>query len=215
MRWFLRLYSQLVEGSEGSMREVAGSSVLQGGSASSATAGLLPAPDSAMSLPDSFRPPLRQPLPYDTESRYLRVRDGLVLRREKAGTNSYHGDIEALRRTSEMGEAMAVMQRRAASDPEDSASSTAAASGPLRPDSPLLKQQASSAPSAIPRNESLMSLSADEDFCPTCLEGYTNEDPKIMTACGHHFHLGCIYEWMERSHKCPVCDKEMIFSESL
>ncbi|KAF3782232.1 E3 ubiquitin-protein ligase [Nymphaea thermarum] len=43
---------------------------------------------------------------------------------------------------------------------------------------------------------------------------YTPEDPKIMTQCSHHFHLGCIYEWMERSDNCPVCGKEMVFSES-
>ena len=24
---------------------------------------------------------------------------------------------------------------------------------------------------------------------------------------------GCIYEWMERSSRCPVCDKEMVFAE--
>ncbi|CAI5977666.1 unnamed protein product [Closterium sp. NIES-65] len=48
---------------------------------------------------------------------------------------------------------------------------------------------------------------ADEDCCPTCLEGYTEENPRITTECAHHFHLGCIYEWMERSNLCPVCSK--------
>lgn len=41
---------------------------------------------------------------------------------------------------------------------------------------------------------------------PSCAE-YTPENPKIMTKCSHHFHLGCIYEWMERSDSCPVCGK--------
>ncbi|CAI5964578.1 unnamed protein product [Closterium sp. NIES-64] len=54
---------------------------------------------------------------------------------------------------------------------------------------------------------------ADEDCCPTCLEGYTEENPRITTECAHHFHLGCIYEWMERSNLCPVCSKEMKFNE--
>jgi hypothetical protein len=47
------------------------------------------------------------------------------------------------------------------------------------------------------------------------LTGYTEENPKISTACGHHFHLACIYGWMEYSKHCPMCDKEMVFNESL
>lgn len=55
----------------------------------------------------------------------------------------------------------------------------------------------------------------EEDICPTCLDGYDTENPKITTACKHHFHLGCILEWAERKPTCPVCDKEMVFNESL
>lgn len=39
------------------------------------------------------------------------------------------------------------------------------------------------------------------------LAEYTPENPKITTQCSHHFHLGCIYEWMERSESCPICGK--------
>ncbi|XP_057795236.1 probable E3 ubiquitin-protein ligase RHB1A isoform X2 [Salvia miltiorrhiza] len=51
----------------------------------------------------------------------------------------------------------------------------------------------------------------EEDVCPTCLEEYDSENPKIMTKCNHHFHLSCILEWMERSDTCPICDQEMIY----
>ncbi|KAK3027264.1 hypothetical protein RJ639_041210, partial [Escallonia herrerae] len=47
----------------------------------------------------------------------------------------------------------------------------------------------------------------EEDVCPTCLEEYTEENPRINTKCSHHYHLGCIYEWMERKETCPVCGK--------
>ncbi|KAL3511020.1 hypothetical protein ACH5RR_030421 [Cinchona calisaya] len=57
-------------------------------------------------------------------------------------------------------------------------------------------------------------LSEDEDVCPTCLEEYTPENPKIITKCSHHYHLSCIYEWMERSESCPVCGRLMEFSET-
>ncbi|KAA8522428.1 hypothetical protein F0562_013211 [Nyssa sinensis] len=55
----------------------------------------------------------------------------------------------------------------------------------------------------------------EEDVCPTCLEEYDVENPKIITKCEHHFHLSCILEWMERSDTCPVCDKEMIFNSTV
>ncbi|XP_022635770.1 E3 ubiquitin-protein ligase At3g02290-like isoform X3 [Vigna radiata var. radiata] len=60
----------------------------------------------------------------------------------------------------------------------------------------------------------IYSSSEEEDCCPTCLEEYTEENPKIVTKCSHHFHLGCIYEWMERSDNCPVCGKVMVFDET-
>ena len=61
---------------------------------------------------------------------------------------------------------------------------------------------------------SLASASCDEDSCPTCFEAYDSENPKMLLACGHHFHLGCIYEWYERSDKCPVCEVKMAFDPS-
>ncbi|KAM3203442.1 E3 ubiquitin-protein ligase isoform X1 [Capsicum annuum] len=59
-----------------------------------------------------------------------------------------------------------------------------------------------------------VSSSEDEDVCPTCLEEYTPENPKISTKCSHHFHLSCIYEWQMRSATCPVCGKLMEFEQS-
>ncbi|XP_038984317.1 E3 ubiquitin-protein ligase At3g02290-like isoform X2 [Phoenix dactylifera] len=60
----------------------------------------------------------------------------------------------------------------------------------------------------------VIATSEDEDVCPTCLDEYTPENPKIVTNCSHHFHLSCIYEWMERSDSCPICGKVMEFCES-
>mmetsp|Transcript_19465 Transcript_19465/g.49108 ORF Transcript_19465/g.49108 Transcript_19465/m.49108 type:complete len:96 (-) Transcript_19465:318-605(-) len=52
-------------------------------------------------------------------------------------------------------------------------------------------------------------LDVNADVCPTCLEIYDCDNPMIMTQCKHHFHLACIYEWLERSQLCPVCSKVM------
>lgn len=70
------------------------------------------------------------------------------------------------------------------------------------------KQEAVLHPSK--KNDSLQEFG---DVCPTCLELYTPENPKIVTKCGHHFHLACIYEWLERSQTCPVCFRPMKFDE--
>ena len=64
-----------------------------------------------------------------------------------------------------------------------------------------------------PKWESVEYMVEEEECCPTCLEEYNHDNPKIETECGHHFHLGCIFEWMERSSRCPVCDREMRFAD--
>ncbi|KAK9815190.1 hypothetical protein WJX73_010442 [Symbiochloris irregularis] len=63
----------------------------------------------------------------------------------------------------------------------------------------------------IPSGMSL--ASDDEDYCSTCLEGYSEENPKIWTQCSHHFHLACIYEWLNRKQTCPICGLAMSFEE--
>ncbi|KAB1994363.1 hypothetical protein ES319_D13G094300v1 [Gossypium barbadense] len=54
----------------------------------------------------------------------------------------------------------------------------------------------------------------DENVCPTCLEDYIPENPRIVLQCSHTYHLGCIYKWMERSENCPICGKMMMFGEA-
>lgn len=53
----------------------------------------------------------------------------------------------------------------------------------------------------------------EEDVCPTCLDPYSEDNPMVLTRCGHHFHLPCLYEWLERSETCPVCGAAMQFDE--
>lgn len=58
-------------------------------------------------------------------------------------------------------------------------------------------------------------MTIEEEDCPICLEEYTEENPKMLTKCEHHFHLCCILEWMERSDSCPVCDQEVVIDENI
>eukprot|EP00871_Galdieria_phlegrea_P001463 jgi/Galph1/2317/GphlegSOOS_G988.1 len=61
--------------------------------------------------------------------------------------------------------------------------------------------------------DDLIDESSKDDFCPTCLEPYDTENPKITAKCGHSYHLACIYEWLERSSYCPICAAKMEFGE--
>lgn len=45
----------------------------------------------------------------------------------------------------------------------------------------------------------------DDECCTACLEEYDCENPAIKLQCGHHFHLGCVLQWAERSRTCPIC----------
>eukprot|EP00249_Psilotum_nudum_P020397 c27683_g1_i1 orf=1317-2027(+) len=198
---FLHMYTGLFRTAEG--RDLSSAMQSMG---TSASAGLLVATSVDISSPDTYRAPPR-PLPYDTEQRYVRLqREGLVSRREKIGLSQLHGgEIEPSRRVdSDSGEQMPIIQRRNGVDYGEQ-------SQEYHPDSPSGQWQSTK---PIGRINSMMSLGDDEDVCPTCLEGYNDNDPKISTQCGHHFHLGCIYEWMERSKHCPICDQEMILNES-
>lgn len=156
-------------------------------------------------LSDTFRSTPR-PLPYDADPRYfLSQRDSLVSRREKGSSHS-HEESEPLRSDNDVDSesfGMGGCKWASKSVPEDGSKEEYSKST-LR----ILQSKTTTG------TESMYILSEDEDVCPTCLEEYTLENPKIVTKCSHHFHLGCIYEWMERSENCPVCGKVMEFNET-
>lgn len=156
------------------------------------------------SLSDMYRSPPR-PLPYDADPRCFRLqRDGLVSRREKGASQS-HEESEPLRRSSIDAESESLSTG-------DKWNGSACEEG----SKDNLNKSSLKVSSTKPTTESwhLYSSSEDEEVCPTCLEEYTLENPKILTKCSHHFHLGCIFEWMERSESCPVCGKVMVFNET-
>ncbi|KAF8648642.1 hypothetical protein HU200_064688 [Digitaria exilis] len=144
-----------------------------------------------------------RPLPYDTDPRYARVqREGLVSRREKSINLAQEESVALRRNVSSSGiEHLASQKKRSSTENEGDYKVHRSAS------TKSLSAKAYSSSYAVDGSE-------DEDVCPTCLEEYTPDNPKIITKCCHHFHLGCIYEWMERSDTCPICGKEMEFCES-
>ncbi|KAF2313702.1 hypothetical protein GH714_012796 [Hevea brasiliensis] len=149
------------------------------------------------SLSDMYRSPPR-PLPYDADPRYFRLQcDGLVSRREK-GSSHLHEESERLRSDNDAdSDSLSTTDKWTASACEEGSKEQCARSS-------LKLSSAKTFGIGY-----IYSSIEDEDFCPTCLEEYTPENPKIVTKCSHHFHLGCIYEWMERSDTCPVARSEV------
>ncbi|KAI4346733.1 hypothetical protein L6164_007605 [Bauhinia variegata] len=155
------------------------------------------------SLSDMYRSPPR-PLPYDADPRFFRSpRDGLVSRREKGSSHS-NEESEPLRSAADMDpESLNLGDKWNDCTCEDGSKEYRSKSS-LR----LSSAKYTTGVGVV------VASSEEEDACPTCLEEYTEENPKILTKCSHHFHLSCIYEWMERSENCPVCGKVMEFDET-
>ncbi|KAG9137316.1 hypothetical protein Leryth_014943 [Lithospermum erythrorhizon] len=155
------------------------------------------------SIADMYRSPPR-PLPYDADPRYFRLqRDGLVSRREKGSSHSYE-ETEPFRGSGGDEDSEYVGSKW---------NESACEQGSKEYNSKILLKLSAAKTSTPYLFPYMYSSSEEEDVCPTCLEEYTEENPKIITKCSHHFHLGCIYEWMERSENCPVCGKVMAFDE--
>eukprot|EP00249_Psilotum_nudum_P005647 c19084_g1_i2 orf=578-1273(-) len=162
-------------------------------------AGLLGATSAGVSSPDTYILPPR-PFPHEIDTRHIVPLVG-CLRLEKNGGNSFHAGDAVLDHRSGGEGLLSIQQCKGVeyiggkSDVDNS-------------------REKLHQPKIVGKDEFITSIMDDDDVCPTCFEGYDNENPKTITMCGHHFHLGCILEWMERSDTCPVCDKEMVFKEN-
>jgi RING-H2 zinc finger domain len=64
-----------------------------------------------------------------------------------------------------------------------------------------------------PHTTAIYDLVDEEDVCFTCLEAYSDANPRVMPTCGHDFHLQCVLAWAERSatRQCPVCSRALDF----
>lgn len=177
--------------------ERSASSPMQGATALTTSSGMTPTlADNSL---NDRQLSVSRPFPYDAEQRYSRPqRDGLISRRDKSITHLQE-DSQMRRNMSSSGpDSLGSGKKWNGIDPEEDCKSS---------------EKALATKVAYGLNY-MQPASEDEDVCPTCLDEYTPENPKITTRCSHHFHLGCIYEWLERSESCPICGKEMEFCES-
>ncbi|KAL5979699.1 hypothetical protein ACLOJK_019610 [Asimina triloba] len=192
LRYFIH---QLFSGYTAAFQRLEGRSIpipVQGGTPLASAGSGTTLSDSSLS--DAFHS-VPRPTPHEADPRYSRLqRDGLFSRREKSLSHLQEESLPLRRSSSSSGvEHLGGSKKWNGVDFEGETKSGRSES---------LEKISSKA------SQGVGLLSEDEDVCPTCLDEYTPENPKIVTRCAHHFHLGCIYEWMERSDSCPLCGKE-------
>ncbi|XVF51456.1 hypothetical protein PTKIN_Ptkin04bG0186800 [Pterospermum kingtungense] len=171
------------------------------GAASAFSTGLLVDTNLDVSVPDAYRPP-PAPLPFDAvlgPPQTPVVAQGLH--------NNKSNEAVLMTNVDSSQETVAVNTQDTYIKSEDTKESDCKERSDTEIESPKgLEVELSKPVEAV-----VSKKEEEEDVCPTCLEEYDAENPKIITKCEHHFHLACILEWMERSDTCPVCDKEMVF----
>lgn len=151
---------------------------------SALSTGLLVDTNLETSIPDTYRPP-PAPIPYDVNvDRPRSPLNNLEASGVEEITNSNNSGENVIKEVKEVTNIELVETKEVDDDEIEKSGELKKPTGPILP----------------------------PEECPTCLEEYDEENPKIITKCEHHFHLSCILEWMERSDTCPVCDQEMIIN---
>ncbi|KAF3448589.1 hypothetical protein FNV43_RR09302 [Rhamnella rubrinervis] len=166
---------------------------------SALSTGLLVDTNLDTSIPDTYRPP-PAPVPYEVTF----GRPHTPSAAQEISGNKGDGEVQTT--NSDSVEAAGGNTQDSSAKCEDLMESDCKAQTNFEVDTP--KESEVELSKSV---ESIVLVTEEEDTCPTCLEEYDAENPKITTKCEHHFHLACILEWMERSDTCPVCDQEMIF----
>ncbi|KAA3449421.1 E3 ubiquitin-protein ligase isoform X1 [Gossypium australe] len=166
-----------------------------GVAASALSTGLLVDTNLEVSVPDAYRPP-PAPVPFDAILGPPQTPSVAQIRSSKSDEAVQSTNVDSGQET------VAANTRETCTKSEDTKGLGCKEQSDTEIESPKELEVELSKPV-----EPVVSTKEEEDVCPTCLEEYDAENPKIITKCEHHFHLACILEWMERSDTCPVCDK--------
>lgn len=54
---------------------------------------------------------------------------------------------------------------------------------------------------------------AEEDLCVICWSEYVPGDVMTVLPCNHNYHKSCINDWLQRQHRCPVCNGSLLPAE--
>eukprot|EP01027_Heterolobosea_sp_BB2_P018203 GEZU01025686.1.p1 GENE.GEZU01025686.1~~GEZU01025686.1.p1 ORF type:complete len:289 (-),score=72.46 GEZU01025686.1:58-924(-) len=79
------------------------------------------------------------------------------------------------------------------------------------PASPSASSSSSPASSSSATIACHVHVEEEEDVCSICLDEFSENEPAQETKCGHRFHLQCTECWLQRSDKCPMCWKKLVY----
>ncbi|KAF9614614.1 hypothetical protein IFM89_019591 [Coptis chinensis] len=79
------------------------------------------------------------------------------------------------------------------------------------PQCPLLSA-ASSAVASLETRKYVEKENSEEGSCPVCLDEFCEGIEVTLMPCKHVFHNGCIKEWLQTNHTCPLCRHELPLS---
>lgn len=51
---------------------------------------------------------------------------------------------------------------------------------------------------------------ADDDMCVICWSEYIAGDTLTVLPCKHNYHKACISDWLQRQHRCPICNGSLL-----
>ena len=51
----------------------------------------------------------------------------------------------------------------------------------------------------------LLTFPVAHSRCGICLSDYEEEETLSMLPCRHHFHEGCVVDWLKINKHCPFC----------
>ena len=168
---------------------------------------------SSPNSPNPKRPQASRGSPFKTRPGHHRTESAPPLAMGSVGSNGTGGgwDGETLKPDDARGKLLRESLNRPASP--GLRAGQGAVSGDVIDGGPRAKaedptRRAQGEPYSHRKTASATSL-ADDDACPICFEEYTSDNPKTPLVCGHHFHLGCVFDWYERSELCPVCEEPL------
>lgn len=70
-------------------------------------------------------------------------------------------------------------------------------------------------PHLLTNEETQAESPGESESCAICLLEFEREDAIRTTPCRHQYHRECIDNWCEAKMSCPICRRQLDFSQEI